>query len=694
MLSCLGLVAVMAAVPGCGGGSEPEDDLGGTDVASDSIGDDVEVPDHGPRPDLNVPDNQNDPGGQDAGETEEPVDLGIDPGELDILPDLHLTDVIDPVCNDPDGDGFGNGCEAGPDCAPSDASRYEFVQYYIDSDFDGFGAGELHSVCSADGVPPGYSLVNTDCDDGNAAVFPGAPDNPDDNKTSDCGGEDIKAATADGIFVKPGNADTNPGTRESPVGTLSAAVSLAVSGGKSHIFVATGTISDSVTIVSDIQIHGGYDATTWTRAAQKSRLLGTADSAVVISGSTVAIDQFEIFGTQDGTIVNAADKVVGIMINDSNVFLTNVVAGGSSVQTSGVDGRDIVSAGVYIQSSDVTMNECRIDDGGPMIGKYSGTGSVDRRITSRAIMLVSGNLRMNGGTAGFYPEIELSDIKGAAHAQATSRGILVAGGRAVVTGVDFSGGIDVTIDDGGDDGTTGQATAIGDGAGIEVTGGEAWVINSVIGGGMVKTYVELDTVGTVENPIDAVATARTVAVPVLATGGKLVVAHCDLFTERFSEAVVEATSSRGQEVVSATNLTGLVKVDAGANAVVVNSAGYSQINVDDSALLSIDPQATVAMINSVWWDMEYGVCRVRAGEACVIAEGGIEGLAEIDGVTEAEGNLIADQLWGWWDEVDPGSPLKDGGVDPLTRGLGVFQDLAGTARPQGGAWDIGAYEFN
>lgn len=695
MLLCAVFAGALVLAAGCGGGSDPEDDLGGTDLMTDSIGGDVEVPDHGPRPDVggqDVNDVTQDPG---SGETIEDTHLLDDGGLSDLaIPDEGQPDAPDAGCDDPDGDGYGPGCGAGPDCAPTDAARHASVEYYIDSDFDGFGAGELHSVCAADGVPPGYSTVNTDCDDGNAAVFPGAPDNPDDNKTNDCGGQDIKAATADGIFVKPGNPDTNTGTRESPVGKLSAAVSLAQSGGKSHVFVATGTISDSVTIAANVSIHGGYDSTTWTRAALKSRLVGTIESAVTINGSNVAIDQFEIFATDDPAIANAAESLVAIEINDSTVFLNNVIAGGSAVQTSGADSREIVTAGVQIQSSNVTMNGCRIGDGGPMIGKYSGTGNVDRRITSRAIMLISGNLRMNGGTAGFYPEIELSDIKGTAHAQATSRAILVAGGSAVVAGVDFSGGMDVTIDDGLDDGTNGQATAIGDAAGIEVAGGEAWVINSVIGGGMVKTYVELDTIGTVENPIDAVATARTIAVPVLATGGKLVVAHCDLHTDRFSEAVVEATSSRGQEIVSARNGTALVKVGPTAVAVVINSAGYSQLGLDDSALLVIDPQAALTMINSVWWDMDNAVCRVRGGEACVISEGGLDGLDDVEGVTEAAGNLVADQLWGWWDEVDPGSPLKDGAVDPLTRGLGVFQDFDGKARPQGEAWDIGAYEFN
>ncbi len=46
--------------------------------------------------------------------------------------------------------------------------------YYIDNDGDTYGQGSAGDFCSDPGI--GYSLNNTDCDDDNAAAYPGAPE--------------------------------------------------------------------------------------------------------------------------------------------------------------------------------------------------------------------------------------------------------------------------------------------------------------------------------------------------------------------------------------------------------------------------------------------------------------------------------------------------------------------------------------
>ena len=46
--------------------------------------------------------------------------------------------------------------------------------YYIDNDGDTYGQGSAGDFCSDPGI--GYSLFNTDCDDDNAAAYPGAPE--------------------------------------------------------------------------------------------------------------------------------------------------------------------------------------------------------------------------------------------------------------------------------------------------------------------------------------------------------------------------------------------------------------------------------------------------------------------------------------------------------------------------------------
>ena len=221
-----------------------------------------------------------------------------------------------------------------------------------------------------------------------------------------------------------------------------------------------------------------------------------------------------------------------------------------------------------------------------------------------------------------------------------------------------------------------------------------WLVNNVIGAGQVKSYAEVYATGTAGTPVTALSTAVMRAAPVVATGGRLFMAHCDLHTDRYSEAIAEASTTFGTEAATATQTVNLVRADADAEATIINSAGYSQINTDDSALIFVHPDADMSMLNSVWWDKEYGVCRVYGENACLIAEGGLDTLADQPGCERASGNLIQDQLWGWWDSVTAGSPLPDGGIDPASEGMGVFIDADGNARPNGAGWDIGAYEFN
>ncbi|MBX7141849.1 MAG: hypothetical protein K1X63_12290, partial [Chitinophagales bacterium] len=58
------------------------------------------------------------------------------------------------------------------DCANGVDDGLIFTTYYADADGDGYGAGTGTSYCSNPGA--GYSLTNNDCNDGNAAVNPGA----------------------------------------------------------------------------------------------------------------------------------------------------------------------------------------------------------------------------------------------------------------------------------------------------------------------------------------------------------------------------------------------------------------------------------------------------------------------------------------------------------------------------------------
>jgi hypothetical protein len=80
---------------------------------------------------------------------------------------------------DSDGDGFGSTTQApcgvsnNADCDDTDAAKNATFPFYADADNDGYGIGNLVSVCAVNATTPpaNYALNNTDCNDANASVF-------------------------------------------------------------------------------------------------------------------------------------------------------------------------------------------------------------------------------------------------------------------------------------------------------------------------------------------------------------------------------------------------------------------------------------------------------------------------------------------------------------------------------------------
>ncbi|MBU3727700.1 MAG: hypothetical protein FGM37_00400, partial [Phycisphaerales bacterium] len=88
----------------------------------------------------------------------------------------EATNALD--CNDTNGaikpgatelcDNIDNNCDQYID------EGYSVDDYYVDADRDGYGAGDATRFCSDPG--DGYSTLNTDCQDGDIYIFPGAPE--------------------------------------------------------------------------------------------------------------------------------------------------------------------------------------------------------------------------------------------------------------------------------------------------------------------------------------------------------------------------------------------------------------------------------------------------------------------------------------------------------------------------------------
>ena len=101
-----------------------------------------------------------------------------------------------------------------------------FVNYYIDSDADGFGAGVATNACISPGA--GYATNNTDCNNSNAAIRPSASEvcNGIDDNCNNAIDDGIQFlnyyldADTDGYYLSITNACTSPGVTYSTSGGI------------------------------------------------------------------------------------------------------------------------------------------------------------------------------------------------------------------------------------------------------------------------------------------------------------------------------------------------------------------------------------------------------------------------------------------------------------------------------------------
>ena len=141
------------------------------------------------------------------------------PDDTDNCPDTPNADQ-----NDLDNDGVGDLCDddadgdgilSGVDCDDLDDSVGGPTTWYRDADGDGFGTPATSQTSCAQ--PAGYVANNTDCNDNDDSIFPGATEIPNDGIDQNCDGQDLILDTdGDGIADNLDNCPTvsNPGQED------------------------------------------------------------------------------------------------------------------------------------------------------------------------------------------------------------------------------------------------------------------------------------------------------------------------------------------------------------------------------------------------------------------------------------------------------------------------------------------------
>jgi len=260
---------------------------------------------------------------------------------------------------------------------------------------------------------PGFVDLNGNGVDGcEYACTPTGVDLPDDAFVdANCDGIDGDASAA--IFVSPGGSDANPGTRPLPVLTVSAALSLASTSGKSQVYVDQGLYLGTIQLVNGISLYGGYSsAGNWSRsAANVSEIRGTTASGTALRGvigngitSTTTLDRLKITtsnatGAGVSTYALHCTSCPAIVVKNCTLAAGNASAGSAgSAGTAGASG----TGGLNGANGNCDNNVSAPGGGGgtSICSRTGGGGGAGSYGAANGLPGASGVGPTNGGSGG------------------------------------------------------------------------------------------------------------------------------------------------------------------------------------------------------------------------------------------------------------------------------------------------------
>ena len=156
----------------------------------------------------------------------------------------------------------------------------------------------VNAWAAADYDGDGYTT--NDCAPLDGAIHPGAVDLPDTAfEDSNCDGIDGDAASA--VFVATSGSNAATGTKANPLQTITAGIAKAVADHKNSVYVAGGTYSEMVQLVSGVSIYGGYEPLSGARSMSEPTVITASPQAVLADGATgVTLQLLTLKSTADG----------------------------------------------------------------------------------------------------------------------------------------------------------------------------------------------------------------------------------------------------------------------------------------------------------------------------------------------------------------------------------------------------------
>ncbi|NIR42390.1 MAG: Ig-like domain-containing protein [Gemmatimonadetes bacterium] len=196
----------------------------------------------------------------------------------------------------------------------------------------GVVAGSTEIRATADGITGSAVLV----------VIPNNNTDAPDDGFVDANGDGIDGDASVAIFVATSGDDANPGTRAEPKRTIAAAIAAAqADAGKSHVYVSSGTYSESVELVDAISLYGGYDAASdWARSLSNVATID-GDTIAVKGVGIQSLTFVDLFTIQSANNTRSGGNSTGVhLASSSMVRLRNltITAGNGGSGATGNDG--------------------------------------------------------------------------------------------------------------------------------------------------------------------------------------------------------------------------------------------------------------------------------------------------------------------------------------------------------------------